>query len=183
MVLVKYNTLRLKEQYKYIKFALFFDNIHVKLSENSSVHIFVVQALLQPFIQYDHLDKSITFGKYAFDMRVADAPPLTYTGMDFAGPLYITSPRDPQSNESIFNKVYICLFTCASTCAVHLELTHDLGTNSFLQAFSQFSSRRGLPSKHINSNNAKTFKASPKEIKKLVKSPEVQRYLSNSQVT
>ena len=28
------------------------------------------------------------------DVRVADAPPFTYTGVDFAGPLYITSPRD-----------------------------------------------------------------------------------------
>ena len=33
------------------------------------------------------------------------------------------------------------------------------------------------------SDNAKTFKASSKEIEKLVKSPDVQRYLSNSRVT
>ena len=116
------------------------------------------------------------------DMRVADAPPFTYTGVDFAGPLYITSPRDPQSNESVSEKVYICLFTCASTRAVHLELTRDLSVNSFLKAFRRFSSRRGLPSTVI-SDNAKTFKASSKEIEKLVKSPEVQRYLSNSRVT
>lgn len=116
------------------------------------------------------------------DMRVADAPPFTYTGVDFAGPLYVTSLRDPQSNESVSEKVYICLFTCASTRAVHLELTRDLGVNSFLQAFRRFSSRRGLPSTLI-SDNAKTFKASSKEIEKLVKSPEVQRYLSNSRVT
>ena len=115
-------------------------------------------------------------------MRVADPPPFTYTGVDFAGPLYITSPRDSQSNESVSEKVYICLFTCASTRAVHLELTRDLGVNSFLQAFRRFSSRRGLPSTLI-SDNAKTFKASSKEIEKLVKSPEVQRYLSNSRVT
>ncbi|XP_068757561.1 uncharacterized protein [Montipora capricornis] len=113
------------------------------------------------------------------DMRVADASPFTCKGVDFAGPLYITSPRDPQSNESVSEKVYICLFTCASTCAVHLELTRDLGVNSFLQAFRRFSSRRGLPSTLI-SDNAKTFKASSKEIEKLVRSPEVQCYLSNS---
>ncbi|XP_068712770.1 uncharacterized protein [Montipora foliosa] len=115
-------------------------------------------------------------------MHVADASPFTCTGVDFAGPLYITSPRDPQSNKSVSDKVYICLFTCASTCAVHLELTRDLGINSFLQAFRRFSSRRGLPSTLI-SDNAKTFKASSKEIEKLVRSPEVQCYLSNSRVT
>ena len=71
-------------------------------------------------------------------MREADAPPFTYTGVDFAGLLYITSPRDPQSNESVSEKGYICLFTCASTRAVHLELTRDLGVNSFLQAFRGF---------------------------------------------
>ena len=116
------------------------------------------------------------------DMRVADAPPFTYKGVHFAGPLYITSLRDPQSNESVPEKVYICLFTCASTRAVHLELTCDLSVNSFLQAFRRFSSRRGLPSTLI-SDNAKTFKASSKEIEKLVKSPVVQRYLINSRVT
>ena len=38
------------------------------------------------------------------DMRVADAPPFTYTGVDFAEPLYVTSPRDPQSNESVLRR-------------------------------------------------------------------------------
>lgn len=115
-------------------------------------------------------------------MRVADAPPFTCTGVDFAGPLYITSPRDPQSNKKISEKVYICLFTCASTHAVHLELTCDLGVNSFLQAFRWFSSRRRLPSTLI-SDYAKMFKSSSKEIEKLIKSQEVQRYLSNNRVT
>ena len=71
---------------------------------------------------------------------------------------------------------------CATTRAVHLELTRDLGVNSFLQAFRRFSSRRGLPSTLI-SDNAKTFKAASKEIQKIVKSQEVQRYLSNKRVT
>lgn len=45
------------------------------------------------------------------DMHVSDAPPFTYTGVDFAGPLYITTPEDQQSAEKISEKVYICLFT------------------------------------------------------------------------
>ena len=116
------------------------------------------------------------------DKCVAETPPFIYTGVDFAGPLYITSPRHPQSNESISEEVYICLFTCASTRAFHLELTRDLAVNSFLQAFCRFSSRRRLPSTLI-ADNAKPFKASSKEIEKLVKSPEVQHYFSNSRVT
>ena len=54
--------------------------------------------------------------------------------------------------------------------------------NSFLQAFRRFSSRRGLPSTLI-SDNAKTFKASSKEVVKIVGSQEVQRYLTNKRVT
>lgn len=111
-------------------------------------------------------------------MRVSDTPPFTYVGVDFAGPLYTTTPKDQQSSERISEKVYICLFTCASTHAIHLELTRDLDVNSFLQAFRRFSSRRELPSMLI-SDNAKTFKAGSREIVKIVNSQEVQRYLSN----
>ena len=115
-------------------------------------------------------------------MRVSDAPPFTFTGVDFAGPLYIITPKDQQPTEKISEKVYICLFTCASTRAIHLKLTRDVGVNSFLQAFRRFSSRRGLPSTLI-SDNAKTFKASSKEVVKIVGSQEVQRYLTNKRVT
>ena len=41
--------------------------------------------------------------------RVSDDPLFAHTGMDFAGLLYI--------------KESTCLFMCASTCAIHLELT------------------------------------------------------------
>ena len=117
------------------------------------------------------------------DMRVADAPPFTYTGVDFAGPPYVMDQRELQSTEKNSEKVYVCLFTCALTHAIYLELTRDLGVNSFLQAFHRFSSRRGLPITLI-SDNAKPFKATSKEIKKnLTRSQEVQRYLSNKRVT
>ena len=52
--------------------------------------------------------------------RVSDDPPFSHTGVDYAGPLYIAG-RDNHE------KVYICLFTCASTRAIHLELTPDMG--------------------------------------------------------
>ena len=43
-------------------------------------------------------------------------------------------------------------------------------------------SRRGLPSKML-SDNAKTFKAAGKEVKKLIHGEEVQQYLTNRQVS
>ena len=108
-------------------------------------------------------------------VRVGDHPPFAVTGVDFAGPLYANTSQDQ-------DKVYICLFTCGVTHAVHLKLTVDLTANSFLQAFRRFASRRGLPTKMI-SDNAKTFTASAREVKKIVRTPEVQRYLVDKRVT
>ena len=95
--------------------------------------------------------------------RVSDAPPFVNTRLDFVGPLFIRRHgTDSLSSE----KVYILLFTCASTRGVHLELTPTLSVSSFLCAFRRFVGRRGLPSRLL-SDNAKTFKAASKEIMKL----------------
>ena len=56
---------------------------------------------------------------------------------------------------------------------VHLELTNTLTTDEFLQAFSRMTSRRGLCNT-VWSDNANTFKASTKEIKKIYDQPKTQ---------
>lgn len=106
--------------------------------------------------------------------RVSDDAPFVHTGMDFAGPLYLKGV----DNERVLEKAYVCLFTCASTRALHLELVPNLSVNTFLQSFRRFTARRGLPSKLL-SDNAKTFKAAAKEVKAIVRSTEIQRYLAN----
>ena len=66
--------------------------------------------------------------------RVSLDPPFTHTGLDFAGPLYVRNDSVTHSQgEGI--KAYICLFTCASTRAIHLELTQGLNAEMFLLAF------------------------------------------------
>ena len=45
------------------------------------------------------------------ESRVDDGPPFINTGVDFAGPLFISDRNNADK------KVYICLFTCASTSA------------------------------------------------------------------
>ena len=96
--------------------------------------------------------------------RVSDDPPFTNVGIDFAGPFYVKE----NVNNAECVKVYVCLFRCASTRAVHLELTRGLGVQDFLLAFRRFTSRRGLPA-NLQSDNAKTFKSSSKDIRKLVR--------------
>jgi len=91
--------------------------------------------------------------------RLQMMSPFSVTGIDFTGALYIRT----SSGES---KAYICLFTCASTRAVHLEVVTDLSEETFLQAFRRFSSRKSLP-KLLVSDNASTFMAAADDLRKL----------------
>ena len=102
--------------------------------------------------------------------RVQEAPPFTNTGVDFAGPLYIKITGGTQS------KVWIALFTCCVTRAVHLDLVPDMSGPTFIRSFKRFTARRGLPAL-VLSDNGKTFEAAAKVIESVVSSPEVQRYL------
>ena len=45
---------------------------------------------------------------------------FAFTGTDYADPLFV---KGIYSKSSALNKCYICLFTCATSRAVHLELT------------------------------------------------------------
>ena len=60
--------------------------------------------------------------------RVQFTHAFSVIGVDFAGPLYARTKRGSP-------KVYICLFTCASSRMLHLEITNDMSTDEFLQAF------------------------------------------------
>ena len=87
--------------------------------------------------------------------RVAAEYSFQYTGVDFAGPLYV---KEIYVTSSDLNKAYICLFTCATSRAIHLELTPSLESPAFIRALIRFMSRRGFPNVLI-SDNAKTFKS------------------------
>ena len=63
--------------------------------------------------------------------RTKEGKPFEVTGVDFTGALYVRNSKGE-------NKVYICLFTCGLTRAVHLEVVSDLNLETFLQAFRRF---------------------------------------------
>ena len=105
--------------------------------------------------------------------RVTEAPPFTYTAVDFAGPMYVGREKGKEGD-----KVWICLFTCCVTRAIHLDLVRDMSTDTFIRALKRFSARRGLP-KRILSDNAKTFKAAAKLLKTIFDCQKVKHYLSN----
>lgn len=78
-------------------------------------------------------------------------------------------------------KVWLCLYTCCSTRAVHLELVPDLNTLTFIRCFKRFSARRGIPSTVV-SDNGKTFTAASRVISDLFKDPSVEEHFSGNQV-
>ncbi|XP_065893454.1 uncharacterized protein [Dysidea avara] len=89
-----------------------------------------------------------------------------YEGKPYPTPMIADLPAERPTKESEeVVKLYVCLFTCASTRALHLEVVQDLSAPTFLQAFRRFCGRRGLPSTMM-SDNAKTFKASAVEVQK-----------------
>ena len=100
-----------------------------------------------------------------------EAPPFTYTAVDFAGPLYL------HGKEANASKVWICLFTCCVSRAVHLELVLDMTSATFIRCIKRFAARRGLPRKFL-SDNARTFKSAAKVLWMVCGHPDVRGYLS-----
>ena len=65
-------------------------------------------------------------------------------------------------------KRYLCLFTCLTSRAVHLEMAYREDTDSFLKAFYRMASRRDVP-EDLFSDNCTNFKEADAELKSLVK--------------
>ena len=86
--------------------------------------------------------------------------PFTSTGLDYTGALLVKEARN-------LKKVYVLLFTCATTRAVHLELVDNMTCEAFLRAFRRFINRRSVPSV-IYSDNAPTFVKANHYLKKVM---------------
>ena len=109
------------------------------------------------------------------DFRVNETFPFNNTGVDFAGPLYV------KGGSGDMQKVYIALFTCCVTRAIHLELVTDLQTSTFVNCLRRFCSRRGTPTL-INSDNALTFKAADRLLEKLTTDHTFQEFLQQQRI-
>ena len=104
-----------------------------------------------------------------------DVHPFTYTGVDFTGALYVKD-----GSQEV--KVHLCLFTCATTHAVHLEIIQDLTADTFMLAFRKFAGQRSLPRMMI-SDNGSTYLSAAEELKSMMKLPEIKEQLSRRGVT
>ncbi|XP_036346966.1 uncharacterized protein LOC118756302, partial [Rhagoletis pomonella] len=97
--------------------------------------------------------------------RIMPSYPFETTGVDYCGPLLITQRirgRPPI-------KVYIAVFICFTTKAVHLEIAPDLSTAAFIATFKRFIARRGK-CRVVVSDNATNFVGANRELRELLHS-------------
>ncbi|XP_071963874.1 uncharacterized protein [Antedon mediterranea] len=102
---------------------------------------------------------------------------FTRVAVDYAGP-FLTK----QGRRKVQTKRYLCLFTCLSSRAVHLEMAYGLDTDTFLNAFHRFVSRRGKP-EEIMSDNGRNFVGADRELKGVLKSLDKDKIQSVTVVT
>ncbi|XP_050672955.1 uncharacterized protein LOC126970850 isoform X1 [Leptidea sinapis] len=95
-----------------------------------------------------------------------------HVGVDLGGPFNVKEHK--RRNAKLY-KVYLCLFVCFSTKAVHLEVLTDLSSDCFLACLDRFTARRGLCSS-LYSDCGTNFVAANKHLQDVVK------FLSNNGV-
>ena len=105
------------------------------------------------------------------DIPVQEEPPFSYTGIDFTGPLYVCSSDRIRSE-----KLWICLFTCLVTRAVHLDVVTDISREKFIRRLKRFVARKRIPRKLLSD------KATAQFIKSVFKEDIVQTHLSGRNV-
>ena len=145
------------------------ENVKHKLREG-----FIILGLTQ-FLQ--KLTKTCMFCKKLknkpLTQRMADLPAYRFSmplrafskvGIDFAGPLHIKQLGRGKPRL----KSYILVFSCLQTRAIHLEATESQDTDSVLNAFSRFTSIRGMPLE-VLSDNWKAFVTEDKELQSWVR--------------
>ena len=105
--------------------------------------------------------------------RVAQTMPFQFIGLDYMGPVLVKEGKE-------VIKSWICLFTCLSVCAIHLEWVKDLTPEQFLSCLRRFVARRGKPQSVI-SDNAPQFKVVKSAIdlqwRKVMLDDEVKQYM------
>ena len=90
--------------------------------------------------------------------RTTEAPPFTYCSIDMFGSFYIKEKR------SEFKR-YGAMFVCLASRAVHIEVTHQINNDSFIQALQRIIARRGNV-RLMQSDNGSNFLGTENELKR-----------------
>ncbi|XP_071033114.1 uncharacterized protein [Parasteatoda tepidariorum] len=115
--------------------------------------------------------------------RVVPNFPFNFSGVDFCGPFMI---KYRNQRKGVLHKMYLCIFVCFVTKALHIEMVSDLTSEALIATLKRFFARRGKSSK-LYSDNGKNFVGANREINKLlrlVKQPEeeISAFLSSEDI-
>ncbi|XP_068987632.1 uncharacterized protein [Bombus flavifrons] len=119
------------------------------------------------------------------EARITESRPFTNVGIDYCGPLYIKERRNRNRSKV---KVYVAIFVCLATKAVHIELVSDLTTDAFLAVLRRFISRRGYCATILTDNGTNFVGANRElqELRTLLQSDDhkekVQNFLADRQI-
>lgn len=94
--------------------------------------------------------------------RITPNPPFSNSGLDFCGPFLI---KYKNQRKGSFQKIYIAIFICMVTKAVHFEFVSDLTSEALIAALRRFFARRGKVFS-IFSDNGTNFVGAYSELKK-----------------
>ena len=76
------------------------------------------------------------------EQRLFKTPPFYHCGIDVFGPFNIRHGKVTRANPGV-RKVWVLIFSCLYSRAVHLETLDSMDTSSFKMAFHPFQSFRG----------------------------------------
>ncbi|GFW04299.1 integrase catalytic domain-containing protein [Trichonephila clavipes] len=97
--------------------------------------------------------------------RVVPDYPFNCSVVDFCDPFMIRYKNQRKGN---LHKIYICVFVCFVSKAIHIEIVSDLTSDAFIATLKRFFSRRGKCAK-LYSDSGKTFVGANKELKRFLK--------------
>nr|CAI5844027.1 unnamed protein product [Callosobruchus analis] len=97
------------------------------------------------------------------EYRVNENLPFINVGVDYGGPFLVKTRTRSRTTPT---KIYIALFICMTTKAVHLEPVTELSTDAFLSTLKGFIARRGKPI-NIYSDNGKNFVGTKNELNRM----------------
>lgn len=96
--------------------------------------------------------------------RVQVGKPFLHTGVDYAGP-FTLKVLDRAGKQISRRKVWVAIFVCLKTRAIHIDVVPDLTSASFVACYQRFVGRRGR-CERMYSDNGTSFVGAAKEIRK-----------------
>ncbi|XP_068229550.1 uncharacterized protein [Palaemon carinicauda] len=109
--------------------------------------------------------------------QVTFTRPFDCIGVNFTGAYNVYDVSSKSLND-IPSKAYICLFTCTSSRAIHLELVRTLSTVDFLLALRRFCAFYSTP-RVIISDNGSNFQGCNQFLQQIKDKPEVLAHLNH----